>query len=493
MVRQSAWSGWSVRRRILTLSTAVLVAAMALGIGGFAVALDRSLYASARDATQAQTEQISGILGADRKPIAEAVADVPSRDALIQVVNKDGAVLASSDPAVAATAVTSLRPIPGAQLTQQVSTIPGEVGEPHAVVVQGIRASDGSALYLVVATPLDVADSVRTAVILLLIGCGVLLALLIFLIDRVVTGALRPVERIRTEVSGIRRVRTQHRVTVPPTGDEVARLAVTMNSMLDRLEQADEATRRFVADASHELRSPLATIRAATEVAASEVTTPQGRADPMNSGVSRDEALAVVGAEALRMQALVDSLLTLAKIDDDGLRLSLSDVDLDDVVDEEARRLRTSGGVPVRTSIEAARVIGDEARLKQVLRNLTDNAQRHARSAVRVSVGTDQETGWFAVEDDGPGIPEEDRTRVFERFVRLDGSRERDSGGSGLGLAIVASVVEAHGGGVRASTTAEGWCRVEVSLPVAGPSDRHGDDQEGEPPMALEHAHSRRR
>ncbi len=462
-----------MRRRILTLSSTLLVAAIALGVAAFAVVLDLSLYATARDAAQVRTTQVASTLEADPREMAQAVADTPSRGSLIQVLDASGQVVASSDPAVARRPVASLRPAVGAQLVEQSSRVPGELGEPYAVVAQGIRTATGETFTLIVAVPLDIEDSVRTAVVLLAVGAAALTVLLIFLIDRVVKGALRPVERIRADVAAIERVRAADRVTVPPTGDEVARLADTMNRMLDRLERADESTRRFVADASHELRSPLATIRAASEIGRSAPSDrPGAQGEPASGPCAADpELLDVIGAEAVRMQSLVDSLLTLAKADDEGLRLALGDVDLDDLVDEESRRLRATGDVEVRTDIAPARVVGDAARLRQVVRNLTDNARRHAQGAVRLRVGVEGDGAWFTVDDDGAGIPLEERERVFDRFVRLDASRERDSGGSGLGLAIVASVVAAHDGQVRVTEADDGWCRFEVRLPVRGPGE----------------------
>ncbi len=466
MERWPPWSGWSVRRRIVTLSTGLLVTAMALGIAGFATALDLSLYASARDAARSQTSDIAAVLSADPRDVAAVLADTPSRGSLIQVIDGGGRVVAFSDPDAAREPLTPRRPGLGAVEVEQASDLTGEVGEPYAVVAQGIRAPGGAPYTLVVAAPLDVDDSVRTAVILLGIGAIGLLALLIFLIDRVVTGALGPVERIRADVDTIQRVRGHDRVTVPSTGDEVARLAETMNRMLGRLEQADAANRRFVADASHELRSPLATIRAAAEIAALG----SGRIDgDSGAEVADDDLITVISAETQRMQGLVDSLLTLAKADDQGLLLTLGDVDLDDIVDGAAKLLRASGELSVTTSISPARVVGDASRIDQVVRNLTDNARRHAGQRIHLSVWSDPEHAWVTVEDDGPGIPVEDRERVFERFVRLDVARERDSGGSGLGLAIVASVVRAHRGDVRVLESTEGWCRVEVRLPHAGP------------------------
>jgi signal transduction histidine kinase len=352
--------------------------------------------------------------------------------------------------------ITKLRPAPGIVALDQVTGLPGETGEPHAIVAQGVRDPGGAEFVVVVGTPLDVAtDTVQTATGLLAIGATTLLVLLLVLIWRILRQALQPVERIRSEVARITRVRGRGHLTVPPSGDEIARLAETMNLMLDRLEQADATTRRFVSDASHELRSPLATIIAALDVAAR--STPLDR----TTDSARDE---VIASEALRMQRLVDDLLTLAKADD-GLPLSLREVDVDDLVDVEVRRLRATVEFPVTASIAAARVTGDPARLSQAIRNLVDNAARHTTGGVDLGVEVVDGDVVVTVDNDGPPIPEAERQRVFDRFARLEQARERDRGGSGLGLAIVRTVVEAHGGTVQAGVSPAGRCRFEIRLP----------------------------
>jgi signal transduction histidine kinase len=281
--------------------------------------------------------------------------------------------------------------------------------------------------------------------------------LLVVLMSRILGRALEPVERIRREVDRITEVRGRGQITVPPSGDEIARLARTMNQMLARLDQADASTRRFVSDASHELRSPLATIRAAIEVSTAGHHPP----DP-----ERDD---LIRSEVLRMQRLVDDLLTLARADD-GVPLAFEEVDVDDIVDAEVRRLRATGDSPVRASIEAARVVGDRARLEQVVRNLVDNAARHTVGTITLSVSTRGDWVVLQVDNDGPPIPLADRDAVFERFRRLQESRERHTGGSGLGLAIARTLVVAHGGEVVATQTPAGQCRFEVRLPSVGDS-----------------------
>jgi signal transduction histidine kinase len=307
-----------------------------------------------------------------------------------------------------------------------------------------------------VAVPMALQQStIRTVSLFLVVGGPVLAllgsALMWFLVGR----SLAPVRRITGQV---RRIGTAHlgeRVDVPPTGDEIAALAGTMNGMLDRLEASDRAQRRFVADASHELRSPLATLTTTIEVAAS---------DP--SAALWPEVAPVLRSQSRRMGRLVEDLLTLAKIDDAGLRLRTADTDLDEVVREEVARMRPASRHEVRAHVDPVRIRGDGSRLQQVLRNLLSNAERHAESWIAVSLRTEGRDAVVTVDNDGTGIAPEDRERVFERFVRLDDSRTRDTGGSGLGLAISREIAAAHGGTITAGEDGRGNCRFELRLPL---------------------------
>ncbi len=439
------------------VSAVAVTVVIVLGVLAFATALDRILYSSAQDAAKARAAEISTTVSAGRRPADLALRDVTSRGSLLQVLDSAQRVVASSEPALAGAPITALRPRPGTVAAAQEASIPHEVGEPHAVVAQGVAAPSGATYVVVVAKPLDVeADTVRTATLLLALGASALLLILLALINGTLQQALAPVERIRSEVARISRVRGRGQITVPPTGDEIARLAETMNLMLGRLERADATTRQFISDASHELRSPLATIRAAIEVAA-----PGSGAD----GEQERERDSVIHGEVLRMQRLVEDLLTLAKADD-GLPLQLEDVDLDDLVESEVRRLRTTRKGRVTASIAASRVVGDRLKLAQALRNLVDNATSHTTGMVRLAVEPDGDEVVMTVDNDGPPIPVELREAVFGRFARLEAARDRDNGGSGLGLAIVRTIVEAHGGSVRASQTTSGRCRFEVRIPV---------------------------
>jgi signal transduction histidine kinase len=267
---------------------------------------------------------------------------------------------------------------------------------------------------------------------------------------------LRPVERIRREVAAIGDRDLDRRVPEPGTGDEIDRLSQTMNAMLTRIENAAARQRRFVADASHELRSPLTGIRSQLEV---------DLAHPEQADWRRSEQ--DVLDETMRLQRLVDDLLVLAQSDTGSIPMRRKPVDIDDLVLDEARPLRARGRVAVDlTSVSGGQVLGDPDHLRRVLRNLLDNAERHATSVVRVSVRENDTSVEVEVSDDGPGIPPEQRGAVFERFTRLDNARARSAGGTGLGLAIAREIVDKHGGTLRLSDNTAGATFV-VTLPAA--------------------------
>jgi len=307
---------------------------------------------------------------------------------------------------------------------------------------------DTDAGTLTVARPMEHVDDTVSATTVLLVVAVPLMVVLVGLVVWVVTGrALRPVERLRRQVDRIEASDLSRRVDAGD--DELGALAATMNRMLSRLEQSQAVQRRFVSDASHELRSPLATMRQYAELA---VAHPEA--------VSTGELGEAVVAEGERMQDLVEGLLLLARLDE-GQRPPTAPVDLDDLVLREADRLRRTGGHPGErsTAVEVdtsgvgpGRVEGNDRLLARVVRNLVDNAARHAEGRITLRVRSEStERGQrvqFTVADDGAGVPSEDRERIFDRFTRLDEGRARDVGGSGLGLAIVCDVVEAHGGTV---------------------------------------------
>jgi signal transduction histidine kinase len=284
----------------------------------------------------------------------------------------------------------------------------------------------------------------------------VLGALIWYLVGR----TLRPIEAIRAEVADIGATDLHRRVPEPPGDDEVARLARTMNEMLDRVEAANERQQRFVADASHELRSPLTRMRSELEV---DLAHPE-RADLMATHRS-------VLDETTHLQHLVDDLLHLARSDERVPVGGREPVDLDDIVLSEAQRVRTetAGKVDV-TRVSAAQVRGDPQQLARAVRNLTDNAARHARSMITFTLAEREQTAVLTVADDGPGIPADQTERIFERFTRLNDARTSGSAGAGLGLAITRDVVQRHGGTVGVDAEYERGTRFRVTLPLLGSS-----------------------
>jgi signal transduction histidine kinase len=236
--------------------------------------------------------------------------------------------------------------------------------------------------------------------------------------------------------------------------------------MLDRLQAASDRQRTFVGDASHELQSPLAAVRTQLEVAL---------AHPRNA--DWPAVAAQLLADSQRMERLVRDLLFLARTDSTaapGVPADVapaSPVDLDDIVLDEATRLRATTRVRLdTTAVSAAPVVGSRDELTRMTRNLLENAERHAASMVRVELSAADGRAEMIIEDDGPGVPEEYRERIFERFVRLDHARSRDQGGTGLGLAIVKAVAERHGGavGVHSGRNGDRGARFVVRLPEWG-------------------------
>jgi signal transduction histidine kinase len=339
------------------------------------------------------------------------------------------------------------------------------------------------------ATPYEAQATVAAVDRTLVLGLPVAALLMGCLAWLVAGRALRPVEAIRAELADITDRDLDRRVPVPPSGDEIGRLAVTTNATLDRLHAAVEQQRQFIADAAHELRSPLAGLRNELEVAVAHP-------DP----ATWPDAAAAALRSAKRLQALTDDLLTLARTDR-PVSPATDLVDLTALVDEQiAERAYLNPGGPEFTTApadaaaptgepataaepvtagrvapgdadgpaESVAVPGDESQLGRLLRNLLDNAARHAAGTVTVSLRPAGASVLLEVGDDGPGIPAADRERVFGRFTRLDDDRSRDHGGTGLGLAIVAGIAARHGGDVHIADSDRG-ARVVVRLPVTPP------------------------
>lgn len=454
---------WGVRRSSVLIAMAVVFLALLGGGAVLVLVLQSALASTSAQSAAARAVEIADLARTDGLDAALTEVRQDSRPAqLLQVVSPAHRVLAASRPGIATARLSTLAPASGRSQTMHIDLSDQDSTDDFLIVARGFTV-DGQVYVVQVAAPLEVqAQTVRTVAGFLLLSTPVLLLVVGLAVWLLVGRALEPVEVIRRQVDRIDARQLSQRVDVPRTRDEIAALAATMNVMLDRLEASDRAQRSFVSDASHELRSPLSTVITAAEVA---------KADP--TGAHRDERLDTILAESSRMRFLVDNLMTLAKADASGLDLQQVDVDLDDVVDAELRRLRSSSTHLVRGDVPPVRIVGDPRRLTQVLRNLLENADRHARSVIEVTLsvlpGPGPETAGevvLRVDNDGAPIEPAMRERVFERFVRLDDSRSRDFGGSGLGLAISAEIVHAHGGTVVAGETTDGWCRFEVVLPL---------------------------
>ena len=401
---------------------------LAADLQAFAVVGDGVVLPVGVDGTSFTLMDASGAL------IGATPVDVFSGGVVVEGVVPEGAVpdvviqrMASGDGSV--------------EMIGEVTTVTLDVSLEQGVVTLSAMSS----LQPVEAGVEALRDILWLVVPLLAIGVGVM--------TWFVTGrAFRPVEAITAQVERITDGRLDERVPVPDTRDEVAHLASTMNNMLDRLRASRLRQREFVSDASHELRNPVATSKVKLEVAL---------AHPAET--DWEETASVVLEEQERLGRMVDDLLLLARIDE-GQALDRQEVDLDDVVFIESGRPL---GVAVDVSgVEPTRIQGDQRQLTQLVRNLIDNAARHAQDRIVVTLVHDGNQAVLAVEDDGPGIPKEDRERVFERFVRLEDTRTRDEGGAGLGLALVAAVAEAHGGAATATAASGGGARFEVTLPI---------------------------
>ena len=300
------------------------------------------------------------------------------------------------------------------------------------------------------------ASYVQARLAWLALACGLIAVVVWFGSRRLVGGALKPVERMRNELAAITESHASRRVVVPGTGDELSELAVSMNHTIDRLEAAMTAQRRFVSDSAHELRSPLAGIRATLELADRDAArSPQAIRDSI--------------VQVDRIGALIDDLLNLARRDA-GITPPFQISDIDDIVRSEVRELsvRRPEVTVMRNRIDPVQSSVYRDGIARVVRNLLDNAATHCRSTIAVSLTAADGHWQLVVDDDGPGIRAEDRENVFQRFTRLDTSRSRDTGGAGLGLAIVAGTIAEHAGTIAIGQATLGGASFCVRVPITG-------------------------
>lgn len=439
---------WSVRLRLTVLTAGLAALALAGGALAFATALSSARVGDLDRIVEERSELVGSLVSTGRLPEALPV-DEPGE--IAQVLDADGRVVASSPNA------SRTLPVLGrAELAElRASATDGEA------LVTGTSASayDGDARLALLPTtyrgepatvvttlPLAEVHWLRRAVgVSLLVVVPVLTLVLAAVVWAVVGRALGPVEELRRAAAQV--ARSGGPGSLPVTrADEIGALASTLNEMLDRLEASAARQRAFVADAAHELRSPVAALRAAVDVAIAHPEAYPG-----------SELPTALEGDLRRMQALVDDLLLLARVG--STPAPHRQVDLAELAGEAVEAAQVPGTVEVSVT-GAGAASGDRDALVRVLRNLVDNAGRHATSRVLLTVAD----GLVTVDDDGAGIAPTDRERVFERFVRLEEARGREAGGSGLGLAIAREIARDHGGDVVLGEAPAGGLRATVTL-----------------------------
>jgi heavy metal sensor kinase len=373
-----------------------------------------------------------------------ALVGLSRGESAAQLLSADGHVLETSGDAVAGTPMiggpTRAQVLIAGQL--RTASLLGPDGEPFRILALPAPAKARSSLLVVAESLEEVNGSVHRLLVLFLIVGPVALAAAGAGGWWLAGKALRPVARITEHAAGIGVDRLHERVHVPEASDELSRLALTLNAMLDRLEAGLQEKRRFVADASHELRTPLAIMRSELDVS---LRSPQ---------LDHREARIVLEStaeEVDRMIRRVENLLTLGRIDEGKLELLQTKLKLSEVVDgviADLRPLAESKGVTIESEGNDGAVMADRARLEQAVRNVVENAVKFTgpHGSVSISVWSGGSESGVTVTDTGPGISSESLPYVFNRFFRADAARSQAEGGSGLGLAISREIVEAHGG-----------------------------------------------
>jgi len=455
------WRRQSLRFRITAVASAVLAVALAASAFTLVGVLGRALISTTDEAVYRQARQLVSLVdtGRLRDPV-----DAPG-GTIVQVLDDRGRITHATPGTdrlvpllnAKARAAALSRPAPGARFLDG-----RPYGIPDPLRVVALSADHGRVV--IVARPFgELQKSVATTANLLVVGTPLLIVLIAAASWMIVGRTLRPIEALRRGAADISGRVNSRRLPVPESRDEVYDLATTLNDMLARLEAADARQRALVSDAAHELRSPLASMRLQLEVAL-------GHPDRQDW---RETAEGVL-EDILRLSRLAEDLLALARLDESGGTATRRDpVDLDHLIRQTAGRYAEARVAVKVDSPGPVTVYGDAIDLGRVLTNLVDNAVRHATSKVELALrttGTPAPAAVVTVTDDGPGIPEADRERVFNRFTRLDSARSRDDGGAGLGLAIVRETIRAHDGDVRLEDAAPGL-RAVVRLPLDAPRD----------------------
>jgi signal transduction histidine kinase len=443
------WQRRSLRWRLMTIGLLGLAVVQAVGSVALYVALSVASRHDLDRRSAATADQVSDLVASGRLPDPIPVTGAES----VQVVDARGRVLSASANGDRLSSL--LTPDELARARRTPVTVPGSrLGLSSSLRVTATPTSSRpDAPVVVVAEPVaDLARSRHLLIVTLLVFYPLLLIVLGLIAYRVIGAALRPVEALRSAAERVSGSGHDERLPEPPSRDEISALAVTLNSMLDRLAAARDRERSFVANVAHELRSPLASLRVQADVARRHGASEEDQAD--------------LAAELDRLSALVEDLLVLARLDADEAPPP------PDPPAEPASVLpgfATEETPAVSASAEAGAVPLTSLELERVVSNLVGNARRHAHSRVDLAFRRTPEGGVLTVADDGEGIPAADRERVFDRFSRLDDARDRDSGGIGLGLAIVREIVHRRGGEISLGDSSYGGLLVEVTLPGRPP------------------------
>jgi len=448
------WARQSLRARLTLLATALFSFAVVTG-AVLVIVLQRYALVRVLDASAAKTARdIATQFASGKRP--QTVTPTTTGIAFVQVVDTNDGVIATSVGADRASSVLTPEQLETARHGTQLDI----ASTTSSARLRVYPKTVGTLTVLVVTDLSRVDDSIRILESAALIGCPIAVLLMALATYGLVSLTLRSVAALRHGAADITAAAlAEQRLPVPTAQDEIHRLAVTLNAMLDRIDLATQRQRTFVGDAAHELRSPIASLRVQLEVS-----------QRLGPTVDWDGLIDDVLVDVDRLDRLVEDLLALARLDEaHGNLLRTGPVELAPLI-ENAVGGYEHARVPVSLTASAqATVEGDPDGLRRVAINLIDNAVRYATRSVTVSLTQpDDSTVVLTVSDDGPGIPANERKRVFDRFYRVHSSRARDKGGTGLGLAIVRDVVDAHGGRIALDARSDGTSGLvaTVTLPL---------------------------
>jgi two-component system OmpR family sensor kinase len=445
-------------RTRLALVCATLVGAIVVGLGTLVyLRLEADLRASADDQLASRAEEL-----ADEPPDGPTIDPGPSDvgDVFAQILARDGAIVATT-PGLLPSSVVPASDLASLDGPRSFEMTVATTDEPVLARVLAVPSTDGGVIVTGVAfdDQREVLDRLRVLFALAGAVAVVLAGAVGWLVAR---AALRPVDRMRVESEAVSASEPGRRLPVSATRDELAALGRSLNRMLDRLEAAVERERRFVADAGHELRTPLANLKAELDLALRRARSPSELVDALRSA----------SEETDRLARLAEDLLLLATAEGGRLPMRLEEVEVAGLVratvDSFSGRAATLGIALATQDDEGLRARLDGTRIRQAVGNLVDNALRHTPAGGTVTVTTSRagRTVSIAVADTGEGFSGAFLPHAFDAFARADASRSRSAGGAGLGLAIVRAIVEAHGGTVEARNRDDGGAIVALHLPA---------------------------